>query len=286
MLNINFSSNFTADNQIFPGNGVLIKDYGNKLNSVCLTPENVKKIINKLKSYGSSGPDKFSGLLFKNVVNEISYPLSCIFNISMSTSSIPAIWKTEIITSIFKNGCPNEASNYRPISLTCIASKIMEAIIIDRRLDHLITCKLISSQQHGFLVCHPTNTQLLESCIDWAVLLSNIKQVDIAYLDFTKEFDSVVHNKLMFKLNAYGFDGLLYSWIREFISNRYQCFTVENCVSCVCNVINGVPQGSVVGHYYFITILTMLQIPIIIRLLSIYLQMTPNFIPVLITLKM
>ena len=91
MLNINFSSNFTADNNILPSNGVLIKDYGNKLNSVCFTPENVKKIINKLKSNGSPVSDKFAGLLFKNVVNEISYPLSCIFNISTSTSSIPAI---------------------------------------------------------------------------------------------------------------------------------------------------------------------------------------------------
>ena len=152
------SSKFTADNNIFPSNGVLIKDYGNKLNSVCFTPENVKKIINKLKSNGSSGPGKFSSLLFKNVVNEISYPLSCIFNISMSTSSIPAIWKTAIITPIFKSGCPNEANNYCSISLTCIASKILETIIKDRMLDHLNKYKLISRQQQGFLARHSTNT--------------------------------------------------------------------------------------------------------------------------------
>ena len=78
-------------------------------------------------------------------------------------------------------------------------------------LDHLNKCKLISRQQHGFRVRHSTIQQLLESCNDWAVHLSNRKQVDIAYLDFAKAFDSVVHNKLMFKLNAYGFDGLLYS---------------------------------------------------------------------------
>ena len=65
LLNINFSSNFTADNNILPSNGVLNKDYVNKLNSVCFTPENDKKIINKLKSNGCPDPDKFSGLLFK-----------------------------------------------------------------------------------------------------------------------------------------------------------------------------------------------------------------------------
>ena len=58
-------------------------------------------------------------------------------------------------------------------------------------LDHLNNCKLISRQQHGFLARYSTNTQLLESCNDWAVHLSNRKQVDIAYLDFAKAFDSL-----------------------------------------------------------------------------------------------
>ena len=77
--------------------------------------------------------------------------------------------------------------------------------------------------------------------------LSNRKQIDIAYLDFAKAFDSIVHNKLMLKLSAYGFDGLLYSWLREFLSNRYQCVKVGNCVCSVRNVIIGVPQRIVVG---------------------------------------
>ena len=100
-------------------------------------------------------------------------------------------------------------------------------------LDHLNKSKLISRQQHDFLAHHSTNTQLLESYNDWAVHLSNRKQVDISYLDFEKAFDSIVHNKLLFKLNTYGFDGLLYSWIRDFLSNRYQCVKVGNCVLCV-----------------------------------------------------
>ena len=111
----------------------------------------------------------------------------------------------------------------------------METIIKDTMLmlDHLNKSKLISRQQHVFLARHSTNIQLLESCNDWAVHLSNRKQVDIAYLDLSKAFDSVVHNKLLFKLNAYGFDGLLYSWISELLSSRYQCVEVGNCVSSV-----------------------------------------------------
>ena len=71
-------------------------------------------------------------------------------------------------------------------------------------------------------------------------------------MDFAKSFDSVVHNKLLFKLNDYGFDGLLYSWIREFLSCRYQCDKVGNCVSSIFNVISGVPHVSFVGPLLFI----------------------------------
>ena len=71
-----------------------------------------------------------------------------------------------------------------------MASKIMETIIKNTMLDHLNKSKLISRQQHGFMVRHSTNTQLLESCNDWAVHLSNIKQVDIPHFDFAKAFDS------------------------------------------------------------------------------------------------
>ena len=101
-------------------------------------------------------------------------------------------------------------------------------------LDHLNKSRLIPRQQHVFLARHSTNTQMLESCNDWALHLLNRKQVDIAYLDFAKAFDSVVYNKLLFKLNAYGFDGLLYSWIRELLSSRYQCVKVGNCLSVLC----------------------------------------------------
>ena len=86
---------------------------------------------------------------------------------SMSTSSIAAIWKAAIITPIFESGSPNEANNYHPISLTCIASKIMETILKDSMLDHLSKSTLIfRNNMASWLV---TNTQLLESCIDWAV---------------------------------------------------------------------------------------------------------------------
>ena len=69
----------------------------------------------------------------------------------------------------------------------------MEAIIKDDIISHLWKQKLISKHQHGFLTKHSTSTQLLECATDWSISLSNKKQVDVAYLDFAKAFDSIVH---------------------------------------------------------------------------------------------
>ena len=87
---------------------------------------------------------------------------------------------------------------------------------------------------------------------DWTLKLSNKQQVDIAYLDFTKAFDSVVHSKLLHKLKCYGFNGFLLDWIKCFLTNRRQMVRVGSSLSHSCNVISGVPQGSVLGPVLFI----------------------------------
>ena len=52
-------------------------------------------------------------------------------------ADIPPIWKLASVTPIFKKGSPSDPSNYRPISLTCISSKLMEAGIKDHLLAHM-----------------------------------------------------------------------------------------------------------------------------------------------------
>jgi len=82
--------------------------------------------------------------------------------------------------------------------------------------------------------------------------LNTVKQQDIAYIDFARVVDSVVHSKLLFKLRSYGITGNLYSWIAEFLSNRSQCTVVENKFSSIKSVDSGVIQGSCLGPVLFI----------------------------------
>jgi hypothetical protein len=169
----------------------------------------------------------------------------------LSSSKIPTAWKSAIVTPVFKKGLSSDPSNYRPISLTSSACKILESIIKDHILDHLLSNNLLSKQQYGFLSKRSTTSQVLESSNAWHRNQSSKHQTDIVYLDFAKAFDSVVSAKLLHKLNCYGINSLPLNWIQEFASNRTQRVKVGSSLSSPSLVSSGVPQGSVLGPILF-----------------------------------
>ena len=103
--------------------------------------------------------------------------------------------------------------SYRPISLTCVLSKVMESIIREQMLEYLLKNNLIYKHQHGFISGRSTCTQLLETLEDWSIELQMGESVDVVYIDFLKAFDSVVHSKLLAKLEGHGICYELLGWI-------------------------------------------------------------------------
>jgi len=68
---------------------------------------------------------------------------------------------------------------------------------------------LIDKHQNGFISKHSTVTNLLECTHDWSLAFNGKLPVDVIYIDFSKAFDSVVHSKLIHKLQTFGNNGLL-----------------------------------------------------------------------------
>lgn len=251
LLNSYFSSVCTVDDGTVPiANRVVPADVN--LHSVEFTPENVYAAIRKLKHGGASGPDGYPPSLFKNLASCISKPLSLIFTSFMSVGQIPSHWSHAIVTPIYKSGPTSRVSNYRPISLTAVASKLMERVIVADLLLYLRQHGVISRQQHGFLAGRSTSSNLLETINDWTLAVNDKKSVTAAYVDFAKAFDTVCQNKLLLKLQAYGIAGPLFNWIQSFLSNRTQQTRIGSSLSAVTKLTSGVVQGSVIGPLLFV----------------------------------
>ena len=226
LFNHYFSSVFTNDNNLLPEFNRRC-DVDVSMENIVFDPNLVFKRLKRLNKNSSPGPDGLSSNLLTNLSPALSYPLALIYEKFFIHHYVPPVWKLAYIRPILKSGDSSLVSNYRPISLTCILSKVMESVIKDQMMDFLLSNNLISKHQHGFLSGKSTCTQLLESLQDWIVALRAKSCVDVVYIDFSKAFDSVVHSKLCLKLAAYGFGFELFDWIKEFLSGRSQLVLID-----------------------------------------------------------
>jgi len=83
--------------------------------------------------------------------------------------------------------------------------------------------------------------------------LQNRHGVTVAYIDLAKAFDTVSHEKLLYRLQCYGISGNLLRWLRNFLTDRTHCTRVGNCISEICDLLSGVIQGSNIGPLLFIS---------------------------------
>ena len=170
--------------------------FTHELDEFTVSEDTVTKKLKNINVSKSPGPDEIHPRLLRETANVLAKPLSIIYNSSLRTERLPDQWKDAHISAMFKKGDRKQPNNYRPISLTSIVGKVLESIIRDKIINHMVTNNLFSSKQYGFITGRSTTLQLLKVLDEWTEILDNNGQVDIIYMDFMKAFDQVPYKRL------------------------------------------------------------------------------------------
>ncbi|CAB4028489.1 Hypothetical predicted protein [Paramuricea clavata] len=207
-----------SDSEVaLPGYSIIRMDRQNKVE---IDVASVVKQLSTLKTNKSTGLDGISARLLKDAAATIAPTLTDIFNQSLKSSIFPKIWKDGKVTPIFKSGDRSNMSNYGPITVLPILSKIFERFVHTQIYSYLSENKILSESRFGFRPKLSTSTALAfftDTILDNA---DNGLITASVFLDFSKAFDTVDHAILLCKLKSFGLDNNSLNWFESYLTNR------------------------------------------------------------------
>ena len=209
------------------------------------------KLLSRLKPFKSAGSDNLNPRLLKASHDVLAAPLTHLFAESILTCTVPVKWKTANVSPIPK--CANPSiSEFRPVSLLPIPSKVLETIVLDSVKSRLVD--LYGDNQFGF---RPGSSTLNAHVAihDFITRIMDSPQCDgiaMIALDLSKAFDRLSHISLLQTLSRAKFPKPFVKWIQSFLTQRTQKVIFQgNSSSKEVTVTSGVPQGSILAPFLF-----------------------------------
>ena len=114
------------------------------------TESEVYDLLASLDVSKASGHDGISARMLKHTACSIAPSLTKLFNLSLQSATIPSTWKKSLVVLIPKNSETKEPTNYRPISLLPIVSKVLERHVYNVIMNHLAQHNPLTANQWDF----------------------------------------------------------------------------------------------------------------------------------------
>ena len=226
----------------------------------------VKRIISNLKNTGSLGVDNISTRVLKQFKEYLCYPLTHIVNKALRDSEYPDKWRQGIVSPIPKKGCLLQPGNWRPVTLLCSMSKILETVMNKQLQDHIKSNGLVPQSQHAY--------QQSKSAVSaWAELdtfvnnmMDKNRLVGALLLDMSAAFNLVSSDVIIPKLRILGLGDNALKLLKSYLTGRRNLTKIKSYMSSFIDITTGIGEGSVLGPLAFVlTILCLDSVLEIVR---------------------
>jgi len=191
----------------------------------------------------------------KSVIDVLAPFLTELFNRSLTTGYVPAVFQAAYISPRLKKVDldSSDVRSYRPISNLSVLSKLLERLVARQLLAHLNSNGLLPRFQSAYRAHHSTETAVLKVLTDILLAVDAGDLSALVLLDLSAAFDTVDHGILLHRLDSsYQIVGSVQQWFQSYLSNRLQHVEVGSSSSSPRSMVCGVPQGSVLGAILFL----------------------------------